>query len=492
MVSSGFSEEFVGVDFNDKRLNARLLRTAETLGEHCFCSIPAAADGRAEMEAIYRLIDNEKVSPQKLKAPHRRATLERIHPCDVALLVHDTTELDVTRPSQQVNGAGPLSHVSRRGSYYHPLMAFTDEGLALGTVWSKHWVRERIQTGVTREEKRRIRHNKAIEDKESFRWVEAVRAGLETSRECPDTQCVIISDSESDIYEVLAEPRETTDGVKLDLIIRAAGNRQLADCDEKVLERLRSSPCLFRSTVDISKRIQKTNVTESSPRKKSRDGRIAEVEVRAASVVIQAPCKGSQRQAVKYNIVLVEEPTPPPGADPIQWVLITSLPIDTPEDVQRIIDYYCHRWQIEIYFRVLKSGCRIQERYFETMRRLENCLALYVVIAWKILYLSRLGQKCPDLPCDIIFSESEWKSVYTIVKHKPAPKQVPTINEIIRMIASLGGYVIRNKTRPGTQSLWIGIQRAFDFANAWDAFGPGYRTRGEQDSFFDEHTCVER
>lgn len=176
--------------------------------------------------------------------------------------------------------------------------------------------------------------------------------------------------------------------------------------------------------------------------------------------------------------MLVEETAPPEGEDPIRWILLTSLPVDTLADVQRIVGYYCHRWQIEIYFRTLKSGCRIQERYFETMNRLENCLAIYIVIAWKILYLCRLGQECPDLPCNVIFSDSEWKAVYTIVKHKPAPSQPPTLNELIRLIASLGGYVIRKNTIPGTQTLWLGLQRVHDLANAWDTFGPGSRQPG--------------
>jgi hypothetical protein len=475
VVSSGFAEEFVGIDFNDKRLSDRVVRIAECLGRSCRASIPAAADGRAEMEAIYRFVDNPKVSPPKLTYQHRCATVERMRQCDVVLLVQDTTELDVTRPSQQVSGAGPLTHDSRRGSYYHPLMACSAEGLALGTIWNKHWVRETIHTDRTASEKRKEVRSKPIEEKESIRWVEGVRAAVEVARECPRTQCIAISDSESDIYEVLAEPRVLEEDRQLELIVRAAGDRNLADCTDKLLSRVRSTPGLYRATVDVSKRRPKTNVTKKSSRKGSREARIAEVEVRAARVTIRAPRNGPRRPSLEYNVVLVEEVSPPEGETPIQWILITSLPIDTIEDVQRIVGYYCHRWQIEIYFRVLKSGCRIQERYFESMPRLENCLAIYIVIAWKILYLCRLGQECPDLPCDIVFSESEWKAVYTIVKHKPAPSQAPTINEMIRFIASLGGYVIRKTTNPGTQTLWLGLQRVYDLANAWDTFGPGSR-----------------
>lgn len=473
-MATGFGEEFAGIDFNDQRLTKRVVLIADQLGKHCCSSIPAASDGRAEMEAVYRFMSNSKVSPEKLTEPHRQATLERIRQCDVVLLVQDTTELDLTRPSQQVTGAGPLTHNSRRGSFYHPLMAFNTEGTALGKVWHTHWVREAIHTERTAAQKREDIRGKPIEEKESFRWLEGVRAAREVATQSPETQCVVMGDSESDIYEVLAEPRETEDGSRLEILVRATSDRNLdvEDGEHKLLARVRSTPCLFRYTVDVSKRTQKTNVKTKSPRKSSREGRLAEVEVRATTVTIRSPRNGRRRPSLTYNVVLVEELSPPDGEPPIQWLLITSLPIHRLEEVQAIVHYYCHRWQIEIYFRTLKSGCRIQERYFETMNRLENCLAIYSVIAWKILYLCRIGRQCPDLPCDIIFSDSEWKAVYTIIHKEQPQSEPPSLNEMIRMIASLGGYVPRKTTQPGTQTLWLGLQRVYDFANAWDAFGP--------------------
>lgn len=473
MSSSGFAEEFVGIDFNYKRLSDRVVRIAEALGQSCCRSIPAAVDGRAEMEAVYRFVENPKVTPGKLTSRHRAATLERIAQGEVVLLVQDTTELDVTRPSEQVSGSGPLECESRRGSFYHPLMAFNAEGLALGTVWNKHWVRESIQTNRTAAEKRKDIRQKPIEEKESVRWVEGVRAALDVARECAHTKCIVMGDSEADIYEVLAESRGADDGRQLELIVRAARDRNLDDQNERLLATVRNTSCLYRSTVDVSKRREKTNVKNKSPRKCARDARQAEVEVRAAQVVIRCPRNGPRRPSLTYNVVLVEEASPSAGEPPIQWVLITSLSIETIEDVQQIVAYYCHRWQIEIFFRVLKSGCRIQERYFETMYRLENCLAIYIVIAWKILYLCRLGEDCPELPCDLVFSDSEWKAVYTVVhRGSPPPREPPTINDMIRLIATLGGYIPRRTTRPGTQTLWLGLQRVHDLARAWDTFGP--------------------
>ena len=172
------------------------------------------------------------------------------------------------------------------------------------------------------------------------------------------------------------------------------------------------------------------------------------------------------------HVVLVEEVNPPDGCDAIQWLLVTTLPIDAPEQVKRIVQAYCTRWQIEIYFRTLKSGCRVEQRQFEELDRLMNCVAVYSIIAWRIMYLCRLGRECPDLNCKVVFEPCEWKSVYMALKHAEPPTDPPQLNDVIRMMASLGGYVERASTQPGPQSLWVGLQRVHDLSTAWNAFGP--------------------
>jgi len=138
----------------------------------------------------------------------------------------------------------------------------------------------------------------------------------------------------------------------------------------------------------------------------------------------------------------------------------------------------------EIYFRTIKSGCRVEERQFETLKHLMNCVAVYSIIAWRIMYLCRLGRECPDLECEVVFESSEWKSVYAIVKKKDLPFDPPRLNEMIRMIASLGGYVLRKSIEPRPQTLWIGLQRVHDLSTAWEAFGLEW--------FFPKNTCVVR
>ena len=242
-----------------------------------------------------------------------------------------------------------------------------------------------------------------------------------------------------------------------------------------MLSDTRSTEELFSDSVKVSARVAKfkTAKTEKSARAKSRDARTANVEVRSTTVTLTpSPRPDRQLPPVEVNLVLVEEVEPPEGCEPIRWLLVTTLPVANVDDPKQVVAIYCQRWQIEVYFRTLKSGCRVEQRQFETLRRVENSLAVYSIIAWRVMYLCRLGRECPDLSCEVVFSQSEWKSICHI-HHGKVPAEPPTLNEIIRLIAGFGGYISRPKTEPGTQTLWIGLQQLYCFSLSWDAFGPG-------------------
>ncbi len=120
----------------------------------------------------------------------------------------------------------------------------------------------------------------------------------------------------------------------------------------------------------------------------------------------------------------------------------------------------------------MKSGCQVEDRQFETLGRMMNCVVVYSIIAWRIMYLCHLGRECSDLDCEVVFEPCEWKSAYMALKRTEPPATPLRLNEVIRMIASLGGYVDRKSTHPGPQTLWIGLQRVHDLSTAWNAFGP--------------------
>lgn len=476
MIASWIHEELEAADFNDKRLTERAMKITHALAAHSTASIPAACGGYAELAAAYRFCDNDKVTLELTIAPHVESTLRRIRAQAVVLLVQDTTELDLSRPKQQVVGAGPMDGSSRRGVFLHEMQAFIPDGTPLGTVWEHHWAREEEDQSKTAAEKRKERRVAPIEDKESFRWVEGVRRARLAAEQAPGVHCVTIADSEADIFELLAEPLGET--ASLDLIVRACQDRALTneshDSCRNVTTAILKQPALFSQGIKVRGREQKVTC-EQRGRRQAREDRHAVVEVRAAQVTLRPPDRSDRRlPEVTINAVLVREMNPPAGEEPVEWLLLTTLPIGDAEQVRLVIEYYCSRWMIELFFKTLKSGCRVEQRRFEHIDRFLPCLGIYLIVAWRTLYVCRLGRESPDMSCEVVFEPSEWKSAYMVVTGKKPPRKAPRLQETIRLIAQLGGYV--NKPRddePGPQTVWLGIQRMYDLALAWQTFGPG-------------------
>lgn len=473
-------EEMASVDLQDQRLNHRITQILSDLGDRPTASIPAACGGHAEMTAAYRLFDNDKAAYASILQPHQARTSQRVREHPVVLCVQDTSEIDLTRPQQPVRSAGPLATAARQGIFLHLLEAFTPDGTPLGEVWSYTWARDEEALGLSAEEKRKQRKAAPIEDKESFRWLEGLRKTRELAEQCPGVTCVCVADSEADIYELFAEPRGTTSLVHY--LIRLCQNRALAadaDADAKqaqlIRERVTAAPVRFTKEIQVRGRDAKV-ACEDRGRRQPRKDRAAVVEVRATTMTLRPPSRPEQRlPEVTVNVVLVREVNPPADDVAVEWLLITTLPIETVEQVHLIIQSYCVRWMIEILFRVLKSGCRVEERRFERVERLERCLAVYLIVAWRTLYVCRLGRSGPDIDCEAVFEPSEWKAVWMTVHRRPPPKEPPRLGEMVRLMAQLGGYINRpnREDPPGPQTVWLGLQRMQDLALAWDTFGPG-------------------
>jgi hypothetical protein len=366
----------------------------------------------------------------------------------------------------------------------HLMSAFTPDGTPLGTVLGTPWARdEEAETNATRT--RAQRAATPIEEKESVRWLNSMRQARELAKRHPNTQIICITDSEGDIYEVIAdgmaEPRTAH------WIIRACQDRALVgDATEETTEpnhlraALLAAPVLFKKTIDVRGREAKTNC-EDRGRRQPRQSRTAEVEVRAARVTLRAPWRADRKLPnLLLNAVIVREVNPPDDDVPVEWILLTSLPIENSEYIALIIQYYCVRWMIEVFFRTLKSGCRVEERRFEHIDRMLPCLAVYLIVAWRTLYVCRLGRSVPEISCEAVFDPAEWKSVYQVVHKKPASKTPPTLQAMVRMVAQLGGYVNRKREdEPGPQTVWLGLQRMHDMAQCWRLFGPGAEKREE-------------
>ncbi len=476
MIAPWAKEEVATVDLGDKRLDDRLAVLLSDLGNRPNLSIPAACGGRAEMKAAYRFFDNDQATFDKVIEPHVARTKERMAEHQVVLLVQDTTEDDLTRPQQQVQGAGELDG-ARRGILLHEMQAFTPDGTPLGTVWAEVVNRTEGVSHATAAEKQQQRKQTPIEEKESLRWLTGLREARKVAQELPGVQCVCVADSEADIYELFAEPRGEP---PVHWLIRACQDRALAtDAGPHLRDQVLARPVLYQVGLLIRGRKAKT-AAEDRARRQNRETRQAQVEVRAATVTLRPPWRPDRElPPVTVNVVLVHEPNPPPGETPVEWMLVTTLPIDTRQQVRTIVEYYCVRWCIEIFFRTLKSGCRIEQRRFEHIERVLPSLAVYLMVAWRTLFVCRVGRSCPDLDCEAIFEASEWKAVWVAVHRKKPPQKPPRLSEMVHLIASLGGYVERPHSEPGTQTLWIGLQRMYDLAWAWESFGPDAKIKSQ-------------
>jgi hypothetical protein len=468
MIAPWAEEEMGAAAFGDERLDARVVTLVSALSSRPNLSIPAACKGRSEMAAAYRFFDNDRVTFEKVLQPHVARTRQRMGTEKVVLMVQDTTEVDVTRPEQEVKGVGILTG-RRRGFFLHEMHAFTPAGTPLGTIWSDVGIR----TEVSHESKAKKflkRFHTPIEQKESMRWLTGLRQARAVAQELPEALCVYLADSDADIFELFCEPR----GDKpLHWIIRGCRDRALEGQAAHLRAEMLATPVAYRAQLMVRSRRAKMAIV-TRKRHKSRKTRQADLEIRAARVTLR-PSKRCDRELppVEINIVLVSEPNPPPHEPPVEWILLTTLPIDTRDQVRTVVDYYCIRWSIEVLFRTLKSGCRVEERRFEDINRLLPCVALYLIVAWRTLFLCHMGRTCPDVDCETVIEPSEWKAVWVAVHRKKPPKKPPTLAVMIHLIGQLGGYVERPKSEPGAQTVWIGLQRMYDLAWAWDAFGPG-------------------
>jgi len=473
MLAPWVVDEMNTADLNDKRLDSRLREVLSQLGARPVASIPAACGGHAETTAAYRFFDNEKVTFGNVLQPHQAATRQRLAGQAVAVLAQDTTELDLTRPGEQVAGAGPLDGSARYGVLLHLLTAFTPDGTPLGTLEAQTWVRdeEAVRTASL---SRAQRAATPFVQKESYRWVQTLQQAQTIARDLPQTRLICVADSEADIYELLVAGQ--TEPRSVEWIVRACQNRAVVSGEETaayVREQALAQPVLFTQTIKVRGRQPKVGC-ETRGRRQPRESRTAEVEVRAASVRLRPPQRPDQKlPEIGVQVVLVREIAPRPGDEPVEWLLLTSLPAGDAEQARQVIQYYCTRWMIEIFFRTLKQGCRVEERRFEHIDRVLPCLAVFLIVAWRTLYVCRLSRSVPDISCEAVFEPSEWKAVYRVVRREAPPSKPPPLAEVVRLVAQLGGYVNRpRKDPPGPQTVWIGLQRMHDFALCWDLFGP--------------------
>jgi hypothetical protein len=468
-------EELQTVDIGDERLDCRYALVLDALSRKPALKFNAACQGSAEVQGAYRFVNYPRVTLAKVLSPHQDACRRRCRDQPVLLTVQDSSEIDVTRPQEKMRGAGPLSD-KRWGFFLHPLVAFTPDGLPLGLVHAEVWARDPDEVARPAAAKAAERKRKPIQEKESRRWLDGYRQACVLAADCPNSQVICLGDSESDIFECFFEAVPQEGVPKADWIIRACEDRALVQAEGqeppvgRLFAQVASTKVLTTLTLEVRARPAQSG--DDRKRKQARSARKATATVQAARVTLRQPARpgGKCMADVAVNAVLVREVSPPAGEEPVEWLLLTSLPISTVEQVLQGVEYYCRRWQIEIYFKVLKSGCQVEASQLEDAAAFLPYLALCLIVAWRVQYLLMLGRECPELPCDCVLREPEWQAVYAVVKRQEPPSTPPTMGEMIVLIAALGGYLGRKGDGPpGPKAMWLGLQRMTDLALGWEA-----------------------
>jgi hypothetical protein len=474
-VNEWIAEEFSSCQLGDRRLVKRLKTLLWRMWQSPLASITAACRGFAEVMAASRFFHNEQLSQEQLLAPHRQGTLLRVSQHSQVLYIQDTTELDFTA-KKMLQGTGPLSNQQRRGFFAHNELVVSPERLPLGLWHTSIEAREDQEHG-----KSQNRKQKPIEQKESYRWLEGYRRACELAQRAPGHQVVFCADREADIYDIFAEyqSRLGRGQTVADWLIRSKENRCLAPPENeeqteqqppaKIRQQLEQSAVLGTISFEVPARQQAKKVKGGSKRKVTRSKRIVTQQIRAVQVTLKPPYRnGHKLPPVQIWVVEAQEIDAPAAEEPIRWILLTDLDCSDFNKARQILELYVCRWAIEVFHRVLKTGCRVEELQLRTGEPIKLAILLYMIVAWRVLYVMHLGRECPDLPCSVVFEEAEWHSSWVIIKGGSPPQNPPSLSEMVRMVASFGGFLGRKSDgHPGAQTLWIGLSRVQDFAFCW-------------------------
>jgi hypothetical protein len=447
--------EVAEADLGDERLNRRLGLLVTSLADRAGESFPKALDD-AELEAAYRFFGNDRVTPELILAPHFRQTAKRCSTHERVLVVHDTTQFEFGGTAHR-EGLGRLVNPGQ-GFFGHLSLATTADGRRepLGLL--------NIET-VFRHDKPTSRSKRRKSDNrgESKRWPDGVdfaEAWLASS-----TRAIHVMDREADSYAILAALHDANRSY----VIRAFQDRVLVSSDEERLrDAAKKAKRAFEREVPLSRRPHRAGAI--GKRHPARAGRGARLSFSATTVEIPrtSDARQSTVRSIQINVVYVIEKRAPRGEPPVEWFLLTDLPIATDEEIAFVVDCYRGRWTIEEYFKALKTGCQYEKRQLESAHSLLNALAVLAPVAWRLLLLRHLARHAPDRPASAALTPSQLAVLHAVAKRPISAR--PTIQEAMLAIAALGGHLPRNGD-PGWLVLGRGMHDLLLLELGWRARG---------------------
>ncbi len=385
------------LELGDRRRQARAGAILQARWEQPQASFYGSFSSWAAAKGAYGLIEHPSsdISLSGLLASHQEQTQARMAAEALVLLPQDTTSLNYSG-LEQTTGLGSLGENPGRGLWLHSLLAFRPDGVPLGVLRAQCWARPADWSDTAQ------RNAQSIVDKESVRWVDTFGAAAQAARRMPQTQLVVITDREGDLYELHdAVPNAPAN---LHTLIRAQHDRNL-EGHQKLWSFMAQQPLGERRSLRV-------------PRRRGQSERTAEVEVRWAPVRIEAPAVGCKKgwPALSLWAIWVQEPKPPAGVEPIDWMLLTDLPIAGAAAAWEKVQWYCRRWGIEEWHRALKNGCGAEQREFKTAEHLQRVLAFDLIVAWRVLACVKLGRALPQLPATVLYTPEELRVLTAAIK----------------------------------------------------------------------------
>jgi hypothetical protein len=399
------AHELAGLALGDVRLDRRAVQVLEARWNQPQASFYGSFPSWTPAKGAYGLIEHESpdISLQSLLRPHTEATQARMAAEPLVLLPQDTTGLNYTG-LKKTTGLGPLGEEKGRGLWLHTLLAFRPDGIPLGLLAAQCWARPPVEVAPARG-----RNAKSIDEKESGRWLEAFECAAAAARRMPQTKLVVLADREGDLYEL--HDAAQIGPANLHVLVRAQHDRNLKE-HQKLWGFMADQP------------VGETRVLKL-PRCRGQAARTATVQVRWASATIMAPAVGCKKgwPALTFQALWIHEPNPPAGAEPIDWMLLTDLPVTTAAQAWEKVQWYCRRWGIEEWHRALKNGCGVEQREFKTAEHLRRVLAFDLIVAWRVLACVKLGRVLPQLLATVLYSLEELEALLATQKKTPGPQR---------------------------------------------------------------------
>jgi Transposase DNA-binding len=449
--TSWVDRELAGSTFRDKRLGDRLRTLLAQMSGAVGEPIPLACQDWASTKAAYRFLANEAVSEAEILSGHFEATRGRATASGGPILVvQDTTEFSYRRSRPERIGATTVAPSRREadgrfrlhticGLLMHASLALTCEGLPLGLAAARFWSRSKFKG--TNALKRRVNPTRVpIEGKESMRWLANMRDAT-TLLGTPE-RLVHVGDRENDIYEFFCAARE----VGTHFIVRTCVDRLAGNGGHTIAREMAEVAVHGLHRVEIE------------------DGVCAVLELRYKRIRILPPIGKQKRYpALDLAVIHARERDAPADRAPIDWRLITDLPVERPEDAVEKLAWYGMRWKIELFHKILKSGCRAEDARLRTAERLVNLIAVMCILSWRLFWMTMMNRVAPNAPPSLALTASEIQLLDRLAPRHDEARAGRTLSAYLERIARLGGYLARtHDPPPGNTVMWRGWSRLMD------------------------------